>query len=51
MSYINDTRGILTASKIKLAKMNHSAYNIVYNLTTEETADNLEAKQAQHFAF
>lgn len=51
MWYINDTRGILTASKIKLAKMNLSAFNIIYNMTSRETAEAMEEAKASHFNF
>lgn len=50
-SYINTTRNILTASKIKLAMMNTKAYNIVYNLTPEDVAETYEEKKEDHFQF
>lgn len=50
-SYINTTRDILTASKIKLATMNLKAYNIVYNLTPEDVAEIYEDKKEDHFQF
>lgn len=50
-SYINTTRDVLTASKIKLAMMNLKAYNIVYNLTPEDVAEIYEEKKEDHFQF
>lgn len=50
-SYINTTRNILTASKIKLAMMNLKAYDIVYNLTPEDVAEIYEDKKEDHFQF
>lgn len=50
-SYINTTRDILTASKIKLAVMNLKAYNEVYNNTPEDVAELYEDKKEDHFQF
>lgn len=50
-SYIQNTRDVITASKIKMASNNLLAYKIVYKDTPDDVASTLEEEKADHFSF
>lgn len=50
-NYISNTRNVLTASKVKMARNNLKAYKVIYMDTPDDVAQTIEDGREDHFEF